>query len=60
MDTIRILFVCHGNKCRSAMAEFILKALVKARGPEGFRSERALRKTGAFFLFVFFAIFAAI
>ena len=31
----RILFVCHGNICRSAMAEFILKALVKARGLEG-------------------------
>ena len=32
---IRILFVCHGNICRSPMAEFILKALVKARGLEG-------------------------
>ena len=31
---IRVLFVCHGNICRSAMAEFILKALVKARGEE--------------------------
>ena len=28
----RILFVCHGNICRSPMAEFILKALVKCRG----------------------------
>ena len=28
----RILFVCHGNIYRSPMAEFILKALVKARG----------------------------
>lgn len=32
---IRVLFVCHGNICRSPMAEFILKALVKARGVEG-------------------------
>ena len=30
-----ILFVCHGNICRSAMAEFILNALVKARGLDG-------------------------
>jgi protein-tyrosine phosphatase len=31
---IRILFICHGNICRSPMAEFILKALVRARGLE--------------------------
>ena len=30
----RILFVCHGNICRSPMAEFILKAMVRARGLE--------------------------
>ena len=29
---MRVLFVCHGKICRSAMAEFILKARVKARG----------------------------
>ena len=28
----KVLFVCHGNICRSPMAEFIFKALVKARG----------------------------
>ena len=28
----RIIFICHGNICRSPMAEFILKALVKAKG----------------------------
>ena len=27
----RILFVCHGNICRSPMAEFILKDMVKKR-----------------------------
>lgn len=32
MKQIRILFVCHGNICRSAMAEFIFKALAQARG----------------------------
>lgn len=34
MTMTRILFVCHGNICRSPMAEFIMKALVKARGVE--------------------------
>ena len=31
---MRVLFVCHGNICRSPMAEFVLKALVKAKGIE--------------------------
>lgn len=30
----RILFICHGNICRSPMAEYIMKALVKAQGLE--------------------------
>ena len=30
----KILFVCHGNICRSPMAEFMLKDLVKKRGME--------------------------
>ncbi len=29
---IKILFVCHGNICRSPMAEFVLKDMVKKRG----------------------------
>ena len=29
---IKILFVCHGNICRSPMAEFIMKDLVKQNG----------------------------
>lgn len=31
---IRIMFVCHGNICRSPMAEFILKDMVKKKGIE--------------------------
>lgn len=34
--TLKILFVCHGNICRSPMGEFILKALVRSRGLEEF------------------------
>ena len=29
---IKILFVCHGNICRSPMAEFVMKALVAEAG----------------------------
>lgn len=29
---IKVLFVCHGNICRSPMAEFVLKDLVRQRG----------------------------
>ena len=29
---IKILFICHGNICRSPMAEFILKDMVARRG----------------------------
>ena len=28
----KILFICHGNICRSPMAEFLLKDMVKKRG----------------------------
>ena len=29
---IKILFICHGNICRSPMAEFVLKDMVKRAG----------------------------
>ena len=29
---MRIMFVCHGNICRSPMAEFVLKKMVSERG----------------------------
>ncbi|MGN0534935.1 MAG: low molecular weight protein-tyrosine-phosphatase [Eubacterium sp.] len=31
---IKIMFVCHGNICRSPMAEFVLKDMVRRRGWE--------------------------
>ena len=37
---VKILFVCHGNICRSPMAEFVLKDLVRKAGlPEGIIGE---------------------
>lgn len=32
----KILFVCHGNICRSPMAEFVLRDLLEKRGMHGF------------------------
>lgn len=31
-EMIKILFICHGNICRSPMSEFILKDMVEKRG----------------------------
>ena len=31
---VKILYVCHGNICRSPMAEFVMKALVRSKGLE--------------------------
>ena len=43
---IRILFICHGNICRSPMAEFIMKELVRKAGLED-RYEIASAATSA-------------
>ena len=32
---VKILFICHGNICRSPMAEFVMKDLVKKAGRSG-------------------------
>ncbi|MCQ2298479.1 MAG: low molecular weight phosphotyrosine protein phosphatase, partial [Bacteroidales bacterium] len=31
---MKILFVCHGNICRSPMAEYVMKALVRKAGQQ--------------------------
>lgn len=42
----RILFVCHGNICRSPMAEYIMKKLVKDAGmQDGFEIASAATST---------------
>jgi len=42
----RILFVCHGNICRSPMAEFVMKNLVRKAGMEAqFHIESAATST---------------
>ena len=39
---IHVLFICHGNICRSPMAEFVMKELVRRAGrEEEFRIESA-------------------
>ena len=43
---IKILFICHGNICRSPMGEYILKGLVRKRGiAEGFEIASAAVST---------------
>ena len=43
---IRILFVCHGNICRSTMAEFVMKDMVSRMGrAEEFHIESAATST---------------
>ena len=42
----KILFICHGNICRSPMAEFVMKDLVKKAGMESqFHIESAATST---------------
>lgn len=43
---IKVLFVCHGNICRSPMAEFVMKDIVQKAGrSEGFQIASAATST---------------
>lgn len=41
----RILFICHGNICRSPMAEFVLRDMLKKRGIDGIEVASAATST---------------
>ena len=45
MEKVKILFVCHGNICRSPMAEFVMKRKLASAGIEGFEVESAATST---------------
>ena len=45
MEKVKILFVCHGNICRSPMAEFVMKEKMKSAGIEGFEVASAATST---------------
>ena len=38
---IRILFICHGNICRSAAAEAVLRQMIREKGIRGIAAESA-------------------
>ena len=40
-DKMKILFLCHGNICRSQMAEFVMKELVRRAGCDDIEVESA-------------------
>ena len=42
---IRLLFVCHGNICRSPMAEFVMKELLRKENVPGIEVESAALHT---------------
>ena len=46
---IKILFVCHGNICRSPMAEFVMKDMVQKAGlaDRFYIASAATKKSGA-------------
>jgi len=45
MQDVKILFVCHGNICRSPMAEFVMKKKLEEAGIENFEVASAATST---------------
>ena len=45
MEKVKIRFVCHGNICRSPMAEFVMKHKLSNAGIEGFEVASAATST---------------
>ena len=45
MRKMKILFLCHGNICRSPMAEFVMKELVRRAGRDDIEVESAALHT---------------
>ena len=46
MKKIKVLFICHGNICRSPMAEFVFKDMVQKKGiADRFHIESAATST---------------
>ena len=41
---VKVLFVCHGNICRSAMAEFVMRDLAAKRGVDMLVTSAALSR----------------
>ena len=46
----KILFICHGNICRSPMAEFVMKDLVRKAGLEMCIRDRLLMRPMKFWM----------
>ena len=48
----KILFICHGNICRSPMAEYVMKDLVKNRDDVYVESKAVLFLRGGLYVWV--------
>ena len=49
---LKVLFVCHGNICRSPMAEFLFKRMVEEKGVEKNLQQLLLKKSEILYIMV--------